>query len=714
LETDQLRGTVFCNRRNIESLRALLERLLNMDPREGYKYLKNESDFCRSLFIKGEDYTGPLSLFDNRVSLYIGRSLPWKDPDLVKESTREAIESFLQDVHCEPIPEIRETISQWIHGIKEHSHYSESGCIFNDRRKGGQASFISDFLNVVKIKKTVKYRNSRIIPRWADVQYNDFAIMKRICMVLDHKYFIHTAGCKGECASPHLHFPFVVTSFPESGYRARTVGVPPPTLVFMTSPIQESVYKGMQEDPLLSESLKGEIDFKGFSEFEVTDSVDFKSATNNFPLELQREFIHGFANKIEDPIMRMYIICSFSRTRLVTKQRVKWPGLDYFLQKYTGLQLSYETVRERLQAYSDEVQRIFGNMCYGDQSYLDKYPYPIFGYKTMDIDLKGICRRKIISANAEDILDRMISYYHFMFEFEEGILTTCGQHMSLPLSFPALCATNVSVIRHVGKTHFINAKVMGDDAILSSSMDGINLYRETIQKLGLIIHPTKDIISYIGRGVFCEKIFDINGELKLTRIKKYLQPNLFGISRVLHLSDEIDPGCLHILDFRIMQVAKDFWYLVSKGYDFSIPKILGGQGIGTMSERTNQMIRTLDHKELLLFSIKMRELLSETIKVSKVPLFAIVGTGLEFGSVGLKLDELYDLLLKFFMKNALFDEINAARVKEVTLDMLACKQNKLFQEIPKSGIVKIVGDFEKIKVTSNFIRSMIADLSGYP
>jgi len=522
-------------------------------------YLKNVSHLARLSFIEG----GPEPLpFKGHAAMYIGRALPAPENSLVNLQEYEVYMRFISN----EVPyTFNESQGPWNYlytwcskaTFRPGVGYSESGCLFNSRKKGGQASMLSDIITI--------FRDNPM--------ESDYEVLKRAAIALEGKYLQHIWECSG-CDQTHLHYPFATFSVAEAGYKSRGVTLTSPFLIAFTMPMQQSLLPQMKDDRFLGSAMKGNYTVpKCVSESCKYFSVDFAKATDNFPPELMiRNSL--VLEKFCSDVTRTYIRASFSLGRILrfNEQKLKWPGIEFFTKH-----IMYSRPTPKVADLINKHINIYGNTGYNMlkrrglklddlKREIPKFPeYINYSEDKRKMGMTDIMNK--LKAHKHDIRRKVIEYYQKMFEEVKAPLAKSGQHMGLPMSFPSLSAVNGYLVYSTSN----NGVIMGDDCVLYGSQEDFDNYCSKAASLGLVINREKTYVSKT-RALFCERMFDKGVLVPVTRLKKYCQPNRDDPAIFEDLTSSV-------LNFRLKSRSEFVRDLLSRGWLYELPCSLYGVSI---------------------------------------------------------------------------------------------------------------------------------------
>jgi hypothetical protein len=620
----------------------------------------------------------------------MGRSLGYKSQEDMQIDLDKAISRFKEPVDTKVDPRLL----QFLFKLKvpkdtPHIPYSESASIFNNRDSGGQKQIFQDFYEVLKYIGV--YENDHIICK----SNNKYQALLNFCAILDSPFLHHTVNCRDplNCSNPRMHFPFRLSALPETGFRTRCASIPPETVCFATDRGRNKLLKTLRENPICGPAFRGNynLDYKS----DIVDSVDFSSATDRFSLRLQSVFYQGlfpFFSEIE----RIYLIVSLSSTRIIKKQDVVYPGLDYFLRRYPcpdGIPTE-ETVEDHINSkgYSESFKSYMTRLFYGDL----KHPS---NARRLHLESPlGVAYRKYYRMKhfGKQILDDMVSYYRFMFSSEDGFLSLSGQHMSLPISFITLTLVNVFSATMCGAY----CRSMGDDMVISGTMSQIMLYREMVQNFGLVINKDKDVISQCGRAVFCEFLYDRSKKLELVRAKTILQPGTRN--RVLHITDETGLTDKLLIDYvisrRIMNNLEEYCDLLLY-FPVDLPKSVGGLGLDS---DIPFKLSFEDPYDLYHWVWRYMSIVSDTNKVTRFQPLAFICTGMICGTTGYHLKEVIKRVIALQIQHTTYELRVEPPQNQNPLPTLKVEMDKLIASI-------VPGPYEEVLVYSERIKTLMEE-----
>jgi hypothetical protein len=531
--------------------------------------------------------------------------------------------------------------------------YSESASLITSRKIGGQARIWRDFKYIFELigefrdeGYTLKSEEHNFEPsgRWKDI-WN----ISRIISWLDKPYTKHCSTCVDPwCPDVHLHYPFQLKGIPETGWRVRCASLPWPSLLFMTEIPRRAIIRGAKKDKQAGPALNDFGTVEKIVHKEYINSVDLKSATDYFPIHLQQEMAKAISSGYVGTMWEHFILSSLTFTRIVDKdyEFPQWPGIEYFIQEETigGIPKEYEHWKN-LFLHKDETRPHLADKARVHHNKWDHFfakaglnpkitPHIARGWapnkanephkiraragfrllreergmeKTLSdlgqtfvtddqiaIDRWTESRDYFLSSkNIQiNVLLRMKEWYRKAFEKAPGKLSTNGQHMSLPLSWVILSATN-TVCADLAKNRDPNLLVftMGDDALIGSDkIDSIEQYRKNITSVGAVINIKKDLVSIKGKAVFCEYLFDrkahrTNYWIDKPRPKIITQPRDDpSRARWLCARDKLSKYYtltqkLIITECRIAKYRTQIDEAIRNGYDATLPPEFGGMGI---------------------------------------------------------------------------------------------------------------------------------------
>lgn len=552
------RNVVNINNGEIQDFCNEVNRLMKIDNLP--LYLKEQSHLCRKFVFEDCGVIDRFFSMDPLLASYIGRSLGPTEVDKRHKQIQDYMSTFKDEIVIDKKSFVNYRVSSILQGFcKGYSKRefiipsSDASCLFNTRKKGGQAKMLQDLCRIYDVKT-----------------YHDFLGM---CYDLEDEFLNHI-DCKG-CDKPELHYPFGVTAVPEAGYKNRVLGITSPLLIACTSNLQNHCLGWMKKNPICGPMLRGEdIVLPEGGEFYY--SVDFSKATDNFSADLLESIKNGFLSEVKNSIEQKYIRASFSMGRIFPygSQQKKWIPLEELLKEVPDIPLTEDYIMDNKQ-----FRLMVGHGYPIDKNFLSGTPriddlfYPTYTdgvgigndmKTTSSIFRQVYVEHEKIRINRDYLKNRVRHLYKEMFKSTYGFIQKKGQHMGLPLSFVSLTAVNLALVG------FKNALTMGDDCVIVGSMKDIENYNLNAEEIGLVLNKDK---SYISKtyAVFCEKIFVDGIEQEDRRIKTILQPNKDWIHNVESVSKDV--GML-----RISKNFNEFSILLSYGWDPSMPAIMGGFG----------------------------------------------------------------------------------------------------------------------------------------
>lgn len=639
---------------------------------EAYKKVKNFSDEARRSFLMDQPFNHPWKyLFESfpkylHLISYMGRALPTKDQPVRKKDQELARERYFNmdwtfnDANAR---KVGEQLAAWYEaGAKiikkeELPYYSESACLFTGSKKGGQANFFRDFLTILNSGPSIKFEGYPVFST-VDMNISINEQLINICHALDAPFLEHLDNCIGpDCPHQQLHFPFFIMGLEETGYRTRCASLPAPTILYMTERIRSKLLYGMQNDPIAGPALKKARDEKIFQIFKypVINSVDFEQATDNFSLPLQYHF-YGALRNLVPKMNEKYLKASFTTNRILeSTPKEHMPELDFFIKRHLYGIDKMPTVRDSIEkignpSFRPYLYRLFEEEIQNPAGTSKKdvyYNAPVIGIRPnqqpsksgiipIQEHLRQVYERKNIGQHSEKIFSDMVYYYRHLFSVGKGKMSGSGQHMSLPLSWVALSAVNVTAIKESTRNNQGVGFTMGDDAIIGFK-EGPEQYRAFVESLGVKIHKTKDILAS-GKGVFCEDYtIRRHGFMNIPKIKMISQPKIPRAESWIHINDKIPDYIEQNMADEIMtiRVIKNYIPLRQSrmwGYDPSFPKDFGGMELPWTSiyPDVQKEIEYIENPEEFFYTSQRFKGTLSPMNDRDFHLLALVSTGLKF------------------------------------------------------------------------------------